>query len=77
MKLILILVHNFEFSMLKEKVQIKEKEIKNHLELLREKLNDGHKRFTENPNDIGYYPSLVHVSNKLKDILAFFDQQFN
>ena len=58
---------------MKEKVLAKEQEIKQQLNLLRTHLNNGHKRFQENPNDISYYPSLVYTTTKLKELLEFFN----
>lgn len=67
------LYHPTKPRFMKEKVLAKEQEIKQQLDLLRTHLNNGHKRFQENPNDISYYPSLVYTTNKLKELLEFFN----
>jgi hypothetical protein len=57
---------------MKDKILEKEQEIKKLLEELKTNLNNGRKRYNENNNDIGYYPSLVYTSTKLKELMEYF-----
>ncbi len=57
---------------MKEKILEKEAEIKMQLEALKNNLNNGRKRWNENPHDIGYYPSLVYTTKKLDELLEYF-----
>ena len=57
----------------KDKIAVKEKAIKEMLEKLRANLNNKSIEYSKNPNDWSYITSLGFTENKLKEIIDFFE----
>lgn len=60
---------------IKEKVEVKEKVIRQQLETIRNTLNAKRLIFNDTPNDWSYITSLTYTETKLNEILNYFNSE--